>query len=493
MKSLWQSLIWKEWHENKWTLCALTGAIATTPWVLRSQGVPGGVFSNFTISFFCYVVIASSFVGMRVASREHVQGTMGLMQVLPSSVSRLAVIKLLTASLVVVLPMFVALLGIYLWYCSWEWLGVDYSAALKRAASERAEWWSANWFLQQLILMPLCALSILFWIAAWGVNRSDEIRAGAIGIATAVGSWAILFFVFSFLESANNNMEEVWARWIVVALPMGIASLPRAQWYEALPAILSLSILAVVFVFRFGTVLSVKKGRRGPTESVSYYGWLPPPRSSTRTALVWKQARQTLPLALMTFGSVVLFALVVTWVGGHSFRNLVEIVVRLGGSLAVLVVLVAGIGIFLDDLEPQINTFWRSRPANPTEWYLVKYLTAVLALTIGFGVPLAVFGLIKISLTDYESNLGFMAKAMLFGGLALLLFTMAATYFCLTRQPVYAAVFSLATFGIGLGTLDWFFDEPISNFGIVLIFLSLILPALWLGFWAFKNDIYLKR
>ena len=106
MRFVWQSLLWKEWHEQKWKLLGFTFvSLLFFLWFLRDDpySLPIGVYS-----FVLYhASLATIFVGMQTAGGENGRGTMAFLQTLPISMHKPAMSKLLMAWLTVVLPMLV--------------------------------------------------------------------------------------------------------------------------------------------------------------------------------------------------------------------------------------------------------------------------------------------------------------------------------------------------------------------------------------------------
>lgn len=52
-----------------------------------------------------------------------------------------------------------------------------------------------------------------------------------------------------------------------------------------------------------------------------------------------------------------------------------------------LVSIVSGIGLWLDDLRPEIHSFWRSRPISPELWFAVKFASSVVITIATLALP----------------------------------------------------------------------------------------------------------
>ena len=59
---------------------------------------------------------------------------------------------------------------------------------------------------------PVAAISLLFWFSAAGVNWSDEVRAGAIGLLVVVLFWGISGLVAYVLDSLKVCSEPEWLK-----------------------------------------------------------------------------------------------------------------------------------------------------------------------------------------------------------------------------------------------------------------------------------------
>ncbi len=194
MRSIWQSLAWKEWHEHKWKFVAILGALWGTVAISLLYGGPDAFgLAGVTMSL-CMVPFAI-FVGLAAASNERARGTLAFTQALPAPMWPIALLKLfyglgiLLASVALTLPL----------YFGWlQWLkhfGDAYNA-INRMYSHG--YFTGNFVLDLTLTSMAIAASLFIWSAAAGVNRKDEVSAGAVTLATIVG-WYVLLFVGGYL------------------------------------------------------------------------------------------------------------------------------------------------------------------------------------------------------------------------------------------------------------------------------------------------------
>ncbi len=117
--------------------------------------------------------------------------------------------------------------------------------------------------------------------------------------------------------------------------------------------------------------------------------------------------------------------------------------------MSFFVVMVAGIGLYLDELKPGLNHFWRSRPNDLRLSFGVKFLAGLLVLVTVLGVPLFLAGWNQWN-EEYNPEWKELWGGTLFGvWFFVLTYSLSMTYQCLVRQPIYAVVFTLATLLIG--------------------------------------------
>lgn len=208
-----------------------------------------------------YGVLAGTFVGMQVAGRENGRGTMTFLRTLPVSMHKPAFSKFLVAWLTAVLPL-VFFVGFT--YGCLRWHGMSYGALfdggnfrwIKTAlGSVTVEGWAVAYCLGGVAVVS----SVLLWTAALGVNRSDEIRAGAVSFLIMAAVWFVLMGVLAIavrfdLTSLGKTMETLL--FSAPAGPTAIIDTPIQSWGQGIAAlVLSVvmhSCLLAWLLFRFG-------------------------------------------------------------------------------------------------------------------------------------------------------------------------------------------------------------------------------------------------
>lgn len=510
MRSVWRSLLWKEWHEHKWKLAALTVLVFCGPATIvtfsdaDSQSFTDfGVISGLIIP---YGILAGLFIGMGTAANENHRSTMSFLQTLPIAMPKPAVVKLLLSFVVVVIP--IVLLTIVAAnflprfiepMSDWRVQAVQQEAGnqgmslieiheyYKRVSLESTSrsspfggWGYSTvkgWAYATVFGGSLFVGSLLLWMAACGVNRSDEIRAGAIGFLVIMLFWGL---VVISLDQAERWDSEAFKQ--IAAVPCSFApgspgfliSFTRsigAAWISLVTfSLLGHGLLAYWYLSRFG------KSAVRPARTMGVYatdsskaGWLAPPRRSQLTSMVWKQLYETAPLALTAAVAVIALTCLAYWVQDRQSplsNEFGHILAGITMSVGFLVTLVAGIGVFLEEMKPSVGAFWRSRPIHLPVWFGVKFLTGLLVLAISFGLLL----LAANWLLDQEDRLtrDFASDefAWSIGSIGLtfsLIYSLGMTSYCLTRHPVLAAMSSIALFFVGLLAFQYFAESNLSR------------------------------
>lgn len=272
MNGVWRSLLWKEWREQRWKACLLL--IAALPSLaIPSMGQTNA--SGILISCLTFTFLAASlFLGAGAAASEQSQRTMGFLQSLPISTKWSAVAKLASALVALWLPVSIFFIANQIWRGLPSYPGGGMS------------------FEMFAIVTGLSLTSLLIWMAAVGVNLSDEIRAGAIGFLVIIGCWAMAAWL---PQPTWGGPSPVFNRLVQGLLPGGAwfvvvemeiqadnaalgQTIGRASlWPLAVAAILSNSALAASYVWRFGCVASPRRQPSNQRRRVSYlHGWLRP-------------------------------------------------------------------------------------------------------------------------------------------------------------------------------------------------------------------------
>ena len=517
MNGVWRSLLWKEWREQRSSIAILTAFFVLIP-TLFSLRTPTNYFGVYSMTLLI-IPIMCLFVAMGIAAREQSSGTIGFLQALPISPRKPATAKLLWGIVSVTAPLLIAI-GV-------AWL---VRAALGTAAQEAIDWDAGNsvmvgpsWFLMRAIVPPLAAVSLLLWFSAAGVNGSDEVRAGAIGLLVVVLFWGTLLLAAYMLEWLKVNGQEFFALGMAMA-PGGIATSDLRNfatvhtgqllaWYLLLTLVMLASYiaLAATYVGRFGRSAA---GRQQTVEQVTVRElptWLAPPRRSSFEAIVWKQFRESAPLATMGAACIALVTLIVYLstkreaTGGMTTNQLLFTAAVVWMIVGVMVAVVAGVGVFFDDLSPGLNGFWRSRPIRIGQWFLVKYVVGILVTIVTISVPLIAVALYAwltpgdLSISNMRDHVEARSFA-LFGGLGqVAVYNYAIASIVLLRRPIHAAFTAIAaallTWGSSVVIAAINFRSSMMSQGIVIFTIvgCSMLATFVVAWLAMKNDWSWRR
>lgn len=463
MSGVWRSLLWKEWREQRSSIAILTAFFVLIP-TLFSLRTPTNYFGVYSMTLFV-IPIMCLFVAMGIAAREQSSETIGFLQALPVSPRKPAVSKLLWAIVAVTTPVLVSL-GV-------AWL---VQAGLGSAALEAIDWDARiygtegrYWFMAKGVMPPLAAISLLLWLSAAGVNLSDEVRAGAIGLLVVVSCWGAIGFIAYALSTLKVDSAEEIVKVALAAAPGGIVALDLGMppvggmwkapnYYRLLAFVMIVSHigLAATYIGRFGRVLAGQPQNVAATVVPLAASWLAPPRRSPFAAIAWKQFRESAPLAVMGAACIALATLVVYFTtkreaaGGMTTNQLLFMAAVVWLIVGMMVAVVAGVGVFLDDLSPGLNGFWRSRPVKIGQWFIVKYLVGLLVTIVTIAVPLIGVALYVWMTPDerlvinVRDNVDARNITLLGGAGQIVVYTYAVAAIVLLRRPIHAAFTAIA-------------------------------------------------
>jgi hypothetical protein len=197
--------------------------------------------------------------------------------------------------------------------------------------------------------------------------------------------------------------------------------------------------------------------------------WLAPPRRSAAAAILWKQMRESTPLALLGAAATLAIGAIIAlshraWDGRAADpQELWSIACFVWGMVGMLVTIVAGIGLFMDDLKPGLHTFWRSRPINVNQWFWLKFfagLTTTLILLIASPAAAGAALALCYDFADFLPNDRLRDLWLPLAGILVVqvgVFSAAVAAMTLLRQPLFAAVVTIGCFVlvmVGMEALD---------------------------------------
>ncbi|MEX2169760.1 MAG: hypothetical protein WD851_10645 [Pirellulales bacterium] len=518
MKSVWQALIWKEWHEHKWKLAALTVILISLPALTLLSDHPNNIFGAVSAMLWLAVPVLSIFIVARAAAGENSERTMPFLQSMPTPMRRAALVKLAFAILTVCISVacVIAFAGAV------TIVGMKLNPTFERGIVEDRIFFNlgTNWFLSRFLLGSVAGTSLVIWVAAVGVNRSDEVRAGALGILAIVSySFLLVVWAWKFIDfSLPFSGFPAWFKTLAAIGPCGPVvlmwmenpedpSIPTlaSSWPFLLASMAFHTLLAACFVANFGRVANVLRPSER-TATVVIGEWLAPPRRTKFGALVWKQFRESGPLALIamctSFAMWIIFALYAVYDAGERWNQFRDWRVRLAEDwfqstialwmfLGFFVAIVAGIGVFFEELRPGMNNFWRSRPINRDLWFWTKFSFGIGITLLAILIPV----LIALPIVAGQDVDVFAPDRDLAGGI--LVFAIQATVFAtaalamiLVRQAIYAAVLAIAI-APGFAVLAEYYEWSVLEMAICFAVNALL--ATFLAWLAVRYDWSLRR
>lgn len=225
--------------------------------------------------------------------------------------------------------------------------------------------------------------------------------------------------------------------------------------------ILGLGILAAVvahlglitwYVCRFGRITNREvRSQQIAVQSANQIGWLGPPRSSAFASVAWKQLRESLPIVLATLAGIIGITAATQLTEWAEFdrptMHVGEIYNGIAVVLGFVMALVIGVGVCFYDVQPSLNTFWRSRPIQPDLWFCCKFVTGLVVLLVAIYAPMVLIWAMGDSTGVNKLD---------FRGVYLLpiahiaVFASAVAMTCLIRNAIYAAILSIAFMYLGV-------------------------------------------
>jgi hypothetical protein len=465
MRTIDYSLAWKEWNEHKWKLVSIVAVM----WSLAATVTLLGLHQRqvlaeaFTISVELGGVPLAVFVGLGIASGEQSRGTIRFLQALPIPMWRVALYKLAFGLLSLLVPILLTGLLVVACRLCLSFFGISTDSALLSAPTDDYSFMPSSFWVNALFVAGLSATSLIIWAAAWGVNRKDEISAGAIALIVMFVWWLILIGLWIVLLKHSYGADTARLRAIGIgSAPLGFLGTTEIAHSDYVSTFLGLVAAAITHLLLVARYVS----RFGRTEDREVHSpravigercraeWLAPPRRFPITAAAWKQARESGPVILVGLSVIIgLYASIwfTIWIAkgdvdGELSGRAGLLYARIATISGLFITLVVGIGVSLNDMGPSLNTFWRSRPIQPDLWFWTKFMTGLIAVLAAIYVPIGLFAAFfdtSVFEIQHEPDL----VTFLAGQIAL--FAAAVMTTCLVRQAVYAAILSIPLVYLG--------------------------------------------
>jgi ABC-type transport system involved in multi-copper enzyme maturation permease subunit len=462
MTAMIRNLAWKEFREQRWDAFWAAAVTLVIPlyYVFRD---PGTVQFTVHVALLVYPLLAGTLFGMRLAAAERSSRTAALLYALPVRPSILGAAKIAIASLAVLVPL--GLLLVVAVAATW----LDNMPP----ATADLGWTHWTW-----IFSALCSLAVLLLVGMVGAGAVSEVHAAMRG-ALAL---AVLLFAIVLMNT-----------WLSIKSPEAFA-----RWTEPVALVPLLSL--VVFVLAATMVASYVRTLR-PLQSsrggwVEWRGWAPSRLGSPLAALAWKDGREAASAVGLVLALAVLFSvavgLVPIYLSGSSVRAAhaalltFSVFLWFGGFVLALLV---GAGSVAGDVQPAVNTFWRSRPISPTAWYWTKYVIGLAAIAVAIGLPTLAVLRFTGGVVDVTEK-GFLWSLLLWA----VAFSFAMTLTCLVRQPMQAGVLSVGAIGllyVGVQVCCGSFSpaDPGAPLAVLLtVFVAALVVSTLAGWWVAVRD-----
>lgn len=465
MNAILRKLAWKEYQELKWGILGAVAIVLAIPlsYVFRDLST---ALMGIMMALVVYAPLAGVFFGMRAAAGERTNRSAGFIASLPVSHALLGAMRLGCSSLAALIPL-VILGGLALILIPFT------DVSTRNAAVPLASIFAF------VVLSTIVSIAI---VARAGLGQPSEIRAGVIGFAALV-----CVYIFSVL--------------VMITVDALVGPLQSDGHYVALTTLICLSLefllgitVAVVFVAQYSGALgpflepTLKQG----LFSNWRFNFLTP----SLRALLDKAVRE---MGMIGFG-VLIASVALSFLGGFlglahqdgritwmdMFFGGLPVILFIGGfALAVLI----GVGAVIGDVQPGVNTFWRSRPISPHAWYWTKYIVGLVTMLLAVAIPeLLIAGSQHSFITETRG----VAWWWLVWNCT---FSFALTATCLVRQPGYAAILAVGGVSVLYAMLEAVFGSFLSReaqvpMGILApVFIGAFVGSTVLGWWAAAGDV----
>jgi ABC-type transport system involved in multi-copper enzyme maturation permease subunit len=518
MRSIWMSLAWKEWHEHKWKLAALTGVLCgvTAVSLLALLRTDFDSLDGFIPALIMGMIPLTLFIGMGEAAGENAGNTMPFLQSLPLPQWKAAAWKLFFGAFTCLVPVLLTLLLISVWYEVSDMWGRHPQKLLRLMEvqlfhSIRNEHPLGAWLLSALVMCGSLSLSLLVWSAALGVNRKSEVAAGGAALLGIVGWWIVVFVLAKLTENwyyLGHFEKDLLGSAVLAASPGGL-SIVLSEGGPRAPVVIALAVLVAIaahlklarwYVLRFGRSKSVGAFSPQPaSRATARTDWLGLPRRSSLTAIVWKQFRESGPIALAGLAAILFLAAIniLTDPGLYSHNaQMADLLFVLTADIGLLTTLLMGIGVFDRDLTPKLHAFWRSRPIDANLWFWSKYLTGLAVLAAVLLIPAGVGCFVNWKCGSNNFGQHFLDGMVMAVGSFLAIYALSVAAICVVRVTLYAAVLSMGVLAGGV-CLVWLIvdsnntDWTTNDWALATSILTLTAAALatLVGWWAVRRDI----
>ena len=221
---MWRSLVWKEWHEQRWRLGFGVFLLGTFTLIgLRTRIIPDEQIVALTIMV--GGMLLPLMVAMGLVAPERAEGTIVRLLALPVPPWKVLAAKGVVGAAVCAAPVIVS--GVL--------------AALVAGDGEMS--WPELVGLYAIAIGV--TLSMFTWLTAAGVRQPSEARAGLVGIAIVVG-WFLLMALGAAMQAELLRDTDV-EQWVAAVSPVGLILLKGSSIPTAAVIALQVTVVAVMW------------------------------------------------------------------------------------------------------------------------------------------------------------------------------------------------------------------------------------------------------
>ena len=428
MRVYW-AITWKEWLGLKWKLAALSAILLVSAMIVLVFD-PAFFPTSLVTLVIAYAAIAPIFLAMHAAAEDNSSGTLEFVRGLPISLPQLGFVRLFATLAVLLAPLVAtgALTSLFVALLKW-WRPDTVFMAFD------SEHGVTSGIVVVIVTGMTVSASLFLWTTALAMNSSSELRAGLIGVVTAVvwGIWTIHTLANYTMARADHGAENwTWVYGITALGPFGGSVLFDPGLTTAVRVAMATIQLASMIAL---TVIAAQ--RYGILERPSRTNRFRP--SGPESALWWLQWQQVWPVGAAGLAAVLGFAALGTAFSPNAWNNSRDDLYRFSIGVGAVWAIVIAAPLFSADLEPRLVTFWRSRPIDPAAWFRIKYLAGALALVIFIDLPVSGPGLFLGSSQSAQA-VAYLACVPAFH---LAVYSLAVLIACLVRHTIYAGILSL--------------------------------------------------
>ena len=236
---MWRSLVWKEWHEQRWRLSFGVFLLGMFTLIgLRTRIMPDEqiiIMGTMMIGGMLFPLMVS----MGLVAPERADGTIVRLLALPVPAWKVLAAKGVVGAAVCVAPIVVS-------------TGIAAVIAGDREMS-REQFWGMHG------IAVVLSLAMFAWLTAASVRQPSEARAGLVGAGFIVG-WFLLVGVAAAVQEAGTVSRT--HEWVATVSPIGAvmlkdASIPRA-------AVIGLQVLSISAAWCWAAWRIAKPGKVVP-------------------------------------------------------------------------------------------------------------------------------------------------------------------------------------------------------------------------------------